>query len=261
VEAQAALEPFGGQLAHAQPGLAVCAFTHRAGDNPGHRALSAGEALVAKGLVERLIVDVGTVASKPRAGGPPRLFSPMFTEPGRYPTATDPPGIQLSAAACALLPSVPTEPLPGRTDRFALGGTTSDDVQSRTVMQDAAAPLVGRTSTLRSLLSEATSALADWRPRVASVLAEPGMGKTRVAFELARVLRARLPCAEVIELRAREPLGADTDETFAELVRRTLELPVTRPADGGRELLAERLGELGKEIYAGAALLLGWLAR
>ncbi len=261
VEMQAALEPFGGQLAHAQPELVACAFTHRAGDNPGHRALAAAEALVAKSLVERVIIDVGTVASKPRPGGLPRLFSPMFTEPGRYPRVDDPPGILLSAAACALLPSVPSEALPGRPDRFVLGGSTSDDVQSRTVMQDAAAPLVGRASTLRALVTEASTALADWRPRVASVLADAGLGKTRIAFELARVLRARLPGAEVIELRAREPLGSDRDETFAELLRRALELPPGRPIDGGRELLSERLGELAKETYAGAALLLGWIER
>ena len=259
VEVQAALEPFGGQLAHAQPNLAVCAFTHRAGDNPGNRALSAAEALVSKGLVERLVLDVGTVASKPRPTGPPRLFSPMFSEIDRFPKPDDPVGIVLTSAASALLPSVPTEPMPGRTDRFVLAGSTSEDVHSRTAMQDAAAPLVGRAKTLRALVSEASTALTEWRPRVASVLADPGMGKTRLAFELARVLRARMPAAEVIELRAREPLGSDTDETFADLLRRALDLPAGRPADGGRELLIERLGEMGKETYAGAALLLRWI--
>jgi hypothetical protein len=261
VEVQAALEPFGGQLAHAQPDLAVCAFTHRAGDNPGHRALAAAEALVAKGMVERVILDVGTVASKPRPGGSPRLFSPMFSEQSRYPNAQDPPGILLSAAACSLFSSMPTEPVPGRPDRFVLGGSTSDDIQSRTVMQDAAAPLVGRAPVLRTLVAEATTALSEWRPRVGSVLAEAGLGKSRLAYELVRVLRARMPAAEVIELRAREPLGSDTDETFAELLRRALELPPGKPHDGGRELLNERLGEMAKETYAGAALLLGWIDR
>ncbi len=259
VELQAALEPFGGQLAHAQTAVAVCAFTHRAGDNPGHRALAAAESLVGRELVERLIVDVGTVSSKSRPTGPPRLFSPMFNDPTRYPYPSDPAGILLTAAASALLPSLPCEPAPGRPDHFVLSASATDDVQSRTVMQDAAAPLVGRAATVRALVAEATRALTEWRPRVASVLADPGLGKTRLAFELARVLRARMPGAEVIELRAREPLGSDTHETFAELLRRALELPAARPAGDGRELLRERLGEPAKETYAGAALLLGWI--
>jgi tetratricopeptide (TPR) repeat protein len=260
VELQAALEPFGGQLAHAQNALAVCAFTHRAGDNPGHRALAAAESLVARDLVERLIVDVGTVSSKSRPTGPPRLFSPMFNDSTRFPYPTDPTGILLTAAASALLPSLPCEPAPGRPDHFVLSASSTDDVQSRTVMQDAAAPLVGRAPTLRALLTEASTALSEWRPRVASVLADPGLGKTRLAFELARVLRARMPGAEVIELRAREPLGSDTDETFAELLRRVLELPTGRPVGDGRELLRERMGDLAKETYAAAGLLLGWIA-
>jgi serine/threonine protein kinase len=260
VDLQGALEPFGGQLAHAQASLAVCAFTHRAGDNPGHRALAAAEAMVAKEMVERLIVDVGTVSSKSRPNGPPRLFSPMFSDATRYPYPTDPPGILLTAAASALLPSLPCEPAPDRTDHFVLSASATDDLQSRTVMQDAAAPLVGRAPLVRVLLSEATTALTDWRPRVASVLADPGLGKTRLAFELARVLRARVPGAEVIELRAREPLGSDADETFAELLRRTLELPAGRPTDGGREILGKRLGQVAKEVHAGAALLLGWIS-
>ena len=260
VEIQVALEPFGGQLASAAPGRCVCAFTHRAGDNPGQRAHGAAEALIGKDLAERAIVDVGTVAVKPRPQGAPRLFSPLFNDAARYPTANDPRGILLSAAACAMLPAVSCEPAPGRSDYFRpVAGADEGLTQSRTTVQDGPAALVGRADTVRRLIDEALRAVAEARPRVASVLGEPGLGKTRLAQEIAHLLRTRLGSAEVIWLRAREPLGSDADEALAELLRRALQLPREAPPDGGRDLLAERLGDLAREAYAGCALLLGWI--
>ncbi len=260
-EARPLLEPYAGQMAHAQPGMAVYAFGHRAGHSPGQRALAAGNALLARGLAERLIVDVGDVRLRPRPGGP-RLFSPSFTEAARYPTANDPPGILLTAAAGALVPSVPCQPWPGRPGHFLIEGPTADQTQARTMMPEAVAPLVGRSEQVLALLGEADLALGAGKPRVASVLAEPGLGKTRLAFELANRLRDRHPSAEVIELTAREPLGSDADggANLAELLRRGLDLPALAPPDGGRDLLVERLGEAGREVYASAALLLGWIA-
>jgi tetratricopeptide (TPR) repeat protein len=240
----------------------VCAFTHRAGDNPGQRALLAAEALLAKQLVTRVILDVGTVSVKARANGPPRLLSPIFGDAGRYPRDSDPSGLMLTRAGSAMLPDVPSEPVAGRPDLHVVASATddSDRTISKTVAQEASAPLVGRGESLRALVDDAMHAVRERRPRVASVLADAGLGKTRFAFELGHRLRDALPGARVIELRAREPLGTSSDETLAELLRRTLDLPAHRPADGGREVLAERLGELGKEAYASAALVLGWIA-
>ena len=262
IDVQAAVEPFGGQLAHAAPGLCACAFTHRAGDNPGQRALYAAEALLAKELVARVILDVGTVAVKPRPNGPPRLLSPLFNDDAKYPKSSDPAGLMLTASGAAMLPDTACEPAPGRPDYFVLAASVDDTDRtiSRTVVQDATAPLVGRSDNLRALVEDARQAVSERQPRVASVLADAGLGKTRLAFELGSQLRAAMPGAKVIELRAREPLGNNADETLAELLRRTLDLPVNRPADGGREILTERLGELGKETYAAAALVLGWIA-
>jgi tetratricopeptide (TPR) repeat protein len=261
IAVQAAVEPFGGQLAHAEQGRCACAFTYRAGDNPGQRALSAAEALLAKELVVRVVLDVGTASVKPRPSGAPRLLGPVFTDENRYPRPSDPAGILLTGPARTMLPAVACEPSPSRPDHFVLA-TAVDDTDrtiTRTVAQDASAPLVGRNEALRELAGDARLAVAEQRPRVASVLADAGIGKTRFAFELAHLIRAAVPAAKVIELRAREPLGNNPDDTLAELLRRTLDLPSNRPPDGGREILIDRLGELGKDTYAGAALVLGWI--
>jgi serine/threonine protein kinase/tetratricopeptide (TPR) repeat protein len=258
IDIQAAVLPFGGQLAHLAPGQCVCAFTHRAGDHPGERALAAAEALLAKGLATRLIVDVGTVAVKPRPDGPARLLSPLFTQSARYPGAGDPRGVLISAAARQMLPGIACEPAPGRPECFVLRPLAEEE-RTRTAMQDGVGPLFGRDAELRALLDEAERAVTERRPRVATVLGEQGLGKSRLAFELAHLLRSRAGTsgADVIELAAREPGGNDADEVLAELLRRTLELPGGRPPENGRELLAERLG---KEAALAAALLLGWVA-
>ena len=63
----------------------------------------------------------------------------------------------------------------------------------------------------------------------------------------------------IIELSATEALGQDADEALAQLLRQAAELPVRPPADGGRELLMERLGETATEAVV-VALLLGWIS-
>jgi tetratricopeptide (TPR) repeat protein len=258
MDVQAALQPFGGQLAHIAPGQYACAFTHRAGDNPGQRALAAAEALVQKGLCTHAIIDVGTVTVKPRPDGPPRLLGALFSQPARYPNESDAKRILISAAARPMLPGAVGEAAPGRPDHYFLAAAADD--LTRTVIGAGADPLIGRDAEVDLLTSEAAGAIADRRPRVATVLADAGLGKTRVAVELARRLSSRLPLARVIELRAREPLGNDADETIAELLRRALGLSWTVPPNGGQELLAERLGERAPEVYAAAALALGWIS-
>jgi tetratricopeptide (TPR) repeat protein len=260
VATQARLPPFGGQVAHAQPGLAVYAFTHRASSSPGQRALAAARALLAAGLAERLIVDLGEVTVKSRPSGS-RLFGPVFTEATRYPAAGDPPGIMLAAAACALYPSEPRAPVPGRPGYFALAASAAGaSALPIAASQHAPAALVGRSELLRVLLGEAARALADRRPRVASVLGEPGLGKTRVARELGRLLATQMPEAELIELVAREPGGSSADDPLAELLRRALELPLLPRSEGGHVLVDQGLGALARETHVSAALLLGWIA-
>jgi tetratricopeptide (TPR) repeat protein len=75
-----------------------------------------------------------------------------------------------------------------------------------------------------------------------------------------RRLTAEVPDAHVLELRGREALGGAAGGTVHELMRLALELPIDRPADGGRKLLAERLGPiLADELWAGVAVTMGWV--
>jgi tetratricopeptide (TPR) repeat protein len=257
VDIQPALQPFGGQVAHLQGDRATYAFDHRAGNSPLERALEAARALLARGFAQRVFVDVGEVAVKQRRGAT-RLFGAVLADLSRYPTAEDPPGILLAAAAAAVLPSRVGPPVAGRPGCFVLRDAPADPAARAET--DGEPPLVGRAEVLRTLLAEAATALAARRPRVASVLAAPGLGLTRLAHELARSLGSTLPGAELIELRPRQPMGDQADDTLARLLRRTLELPMSPPSDEGRGLLGQRLGALADESYAAVALLLGWIA-
>jgi eukaryotic-like serine/threonine-protein kinase len=255
---QAALRPFAAQLANVQDDRAVYAFGHRAGHSPAERALAAARAVVTAGLVERVIVDVADLSVKQRAGGA-RLFGPVLNDPSRYPAAGDRPGILLAPGANALFPSDPGQPAAGRPGYLSLSEAPGDRAVSSATDRETPPPLVGRADLLRTLLQEAARAIGEQRPRVARVLADPGLGGTRLGRELASRLRAQVPGAEVIELQAREPQGNDTNDTLAWLLRRGLELPAAPPADGGHALLEDRLGAVAGESYPSVALKLGWI--
>ena len=84
IDVQELLQPFHGQVAHLVDGRCACAFTHRAGENPGQRALAAARALMARGLARRVIVDVGALLVKARPDGPPRILGPLLTPGGLW---------------------------------------------------------------------------------------------------------------------------------------------------------------------------------
>jgi hypothetical protein len=229
---QAAVRSFGGQLAHVEKDRGACAFNHQAGEHPGQRALAAARALLASGLARRLVVDLVPVTIRSRPDGSSRILSPAFADRG-----------------------------PATRPRRSQGITIAPDGREMLVHQDhtvtgnaADEPtaLQGRDGDLAALLSEAETALTQRRPRVATVLAEAGMGKTRLMAELTDRLRVSAG-AEVISLTAREPLGSDADEPLAALLQRGLDL-----GTGGIDRLRERLDGDDHQAVA-AAVVLGWL--
>jgi tetratricopeptide (TPR) repeat protein len=255
VEIQEALQPFRGHLAHLAEGRCACAFTHQAGENPGQRALAAARTLLARGLAQRVILDVAALVVKPRPDGRPRFLGATLAEAERYPALSDPQGLTVAPGAGGLLP----EETRRSADRSVRLPAPPEEGQARTILDDTALPLFGRERELAACLEDARRAAEAERPRVASVLGEAGLGKTHLAATLARRLADQVPGARVLELHARPPLGNDADQALAALLGQALELPAERPLDGGLSLLRDRLGEDSPEIVA-AALALGWIA-
>ena len=131
------------------------------------------------------------VAVKPRANGPARMSSPLFSQSARFPGDRDPEAILITSSRARHPAGRRVQTGAGTTRSLRPGGSRrGPGWDSRADREDAPDLFFGRDEELRVLVAEACRAVADRRPRVASVLAEPGIGKTRLA------VRARSPAQE-----------------------------------------------------------------
>jgi tetratricopeptide (TPR) repeat protein len=248
----------GALLAHTAGAQYVLAFGHEVGDNPTRAAATAGEMIVARGIAERVLVDLASVSIQARPDGSRRYQSPLFAKKEQYPAETDPRGVLLSAAALEVLPEIAVEPVPGRAG-FALLQKAAQTGE-RTTTRMGVAPLVGRDDLLRRLLETARAAATDSRPTIVTLRGEAGYGKTHLAQMVVQHLEV-LPKLQLMFVRAKEALGGVGERTTRELLSATLSLPDAAPADFGRAHLTERLGaDVAKEVWVGVAVSMGWAA-
>ncbi|HXU02322.1 MAG TPA: protein kinase, partial [Polyangia bacterium] len=251
-----AAEAVGAQLAHGAGARIVLAFGHEVGDNPTRAAAAAGQMIIGRGLAARALVHLASVSVQARPDGSRRYHSPLFAMNDRYPAEADPAGVLLTAAAVEVLPDASTQTVPGRADVFALARVA--EAAEKTTTRMGVAPLVGRDELLRALLDGARAACAKRQPTIATLLGEPGYGKSHLAQMLVQHLEAS-PTLQTLFVRAKEVLGGVGDQTTRELLQRVLALPDAPPPDLGRALLADRLGAASaKEVWAGVAVAMGW---
>jgi tetratricopeptide (TPR) repeat protein len=251
-----AMSSVGAQLANTAGLQYVLAFGHELGDNPTRAAANAGEMLIARGLCTRALVDLAQVSIQARPDGGRRYQSPLFTKKEQYPGETDPAGVLLSAAAVEVLPDVPTDPVPDRPGVMLLKKATQ--TTERTTTRMGVAALVGRDDVLRTLLDSARSATGTATPTITTLIGDAGYGKTHLAQMLVQHLEV-LPKIQTVFIRAKEVLGGAAGQTAREILIRALSLPETAPPDLGRSLLVSVLGpEMGKEVWAGVAVAMGW---
>nr|WP_248357148.1 protein kinase [Anaeromyxobacter oryzae] len=242
-----AAEAAGGRLASTSPGKVALVFEPGARDNAVRLALDCAAGVIAAGLANGAVVDLATVPVLEGAAGTRYVLPPAAG--ASAPRRDDPPGVLLTPGAAAAVPEAGVAPGPREGVLRIVAGTDPDGHHPA---------LVGRDPVLDRLLAEAEQALARSAPAIAAVTAEAGMGKTRLATELAARLRALRGGPEVLEVRAREgAVGAD--ETLRALLVWALRLPTRGPppADGGRAAVAA-LPEVA-DAWAPVALALGWI--
>jgi serine/threonine protein kinase/tetratricopeptide (TPR) repeat protein len=251
----------GGHLAHVASDQYVGAFSPQDGTHPLRRALAVAQLLVQRQVCAQVMVDLGVIAQKRRPDGSPRFISGLFTQRHRYPQPEDPSGVMLTAAAREVLGDVPVVPVPGREGVQLVREEGGPQVRVATILSHARGPLVGRDSVLQVLCQSVRRAALEQHPTIATVLGEPGLGKTHLFAALIQRLSGEVPHLRIIEVRAREPVTGDTDQVLRELLVTVLAVPRQLESVAiGRALLTERLGpELASEVFGGIALILGWV--
>jgi len=254
---QAVVTSTGGQIVQTNGAQYVAAFGHDIGDNPARIAMLVSHRLRSSKLTERILVDVVTVSVQQRPDGSRRIFSPVLTKTDRFPTATDPEGVMLTAAAADVLPDLEPQALEGRTDRFMV--VLKQSANELTSLGIEVAPLWGRDDELQRLLASAEGAVSQARPALATVLAPPGYGRSHLAGVIARELDKSQSSFELIRLSLQEG-AASAGQVLRELLNMLLGIPLA-PADPAqaKEELQARLGDIGEGVAAAVAHVIGWL--
>jgi tetratricopeptide (TPR) repeat protein len=269
------MRALGGTIPYAVGERYVAVFGQDSAANPALRALRAAEEMVRLGLCERARIDLASVAVLPRRDGGTRYISALFARPERYPGPEETPGVHVSPAAGAVLPAgiasvAVWEPgAPSETSEAA-------NEAERVPFEE---PLFGRDAVLEALVVSARRAAAERLPTTAIVVGGAGEGKSHLFHMLVRRLRG-VDEAEILDLRAIEPVLGDLEHPLRELLQRVLDLPASPPAEGAYALLRERLcsdavssrppGPISAGASSGAiraglervamiALALGWL--
>src|SRR5262249_31568938 len=192
--AQALIGGFAGSLARADGSFAAV-FDHDAGDNPARRALLAANAIVERGIAERVVVDSGPVTVMPRPDGGRRYGSAVFAPGDRFARADDPVGVIATERTVEMLTGHARRPTP--SGRFLLVAEAAA-AEARA----GAAELVGRDPELEALIAAAARA-----PAIVTVTGEGGVGKSHFLVAAAERLRAPFLGREVLSLRARSAGG------------------------------------------------------
>lgn len=260
---QQALASLGGQLLSVSGNRCVAVFGSEASGNPVQRAYHSALALLGQGLVERALVDRDRVRVRRRPDGSQRLFSAAFLHQDRFPRPTDPRGVLLSQEAAHALPELRTALVREQVLRLMPREPREDDSSSdndATLFQLGAGHLVGRQEQFQDLFDSARRAAEERLPTIATVTCEPGYGKSHLCAAVLSRLRTAVPDIEIVHLRAREPLGGESQECLRALLRATLRLPMEAPPDHGQALLLAGLGsDIGEEVWPAVALVLGWI--
>jgi tetratricopeptide (TPR) repeat protein len=243
----------GGHLAEVGRGGGVGLFTDKASENPVARAIRMADGLLARKVCRSIIVDLTAVAVRKKPDGTDRFVSAAFAKLQKQLEAMAGEGLFLTAAAAELVPQRRGQAAGDTGLVTALPPPREDD--ALTVVRSAQAPIYGRADEMSRLLGSFKEAVAEQRGGLATVVSDGGMGKSHLCAALVEEVKRAVRNANVVELRAREPIEGDADGNLRALLGRCFAVPTEKPADRGEALL----GELGPQYWPAAALTLGWM--
>ena len=243
----------GGHLAEVGRNGGVGLFTDKATENPVARAIRMADGLLARKACKSVIVDLAAVAVRKKPDGSDRYVSAAFAKLQKQLEGMASEGLFLTSAAADLAPERRGEAVPGGGLLTALPPPREDD--ALTVVRAAQAPIYGRADEMSRLLGSLRDAVGERRGGLATMISDGGMGKSHLCAALVEEAKRAHRGANVVELRAREPIEGEADANLRALLGRCFAVPAEKPADRGEALL----GELGPQLWPAAALTLGWM--
>jgi eukaryotic-like serine/threonine-protein kinase len=248
-----ALASGGGHLVEVGRGGGVGLFTDKASENPVARAIRMADGLLAREACRSAIVDLAAVAVRKKPDGSDRFVSAAFAKLQKQLEAMAGDGLYMTGAAADLAPERRGQAAGDPGLVAALPPPRADD--ALTVVRASQAPIYGRGPEMNRLLESLRAAASEQRGGLATIVGEGGLGKSHLCAALVEEAKRAVRDANVVELRAREPIEGDGDGNLRALLGRCFTLPVDKPADRGEALLAA----LGPTLWPAAALTLGWM--
>ncbi|MEM9493384.1 MAG: AAA family ATPase, partial [Myxococcota bacterium] len=254
------LGAFGGILAFTHGEQYVVVFDQQASRAPARRAVQAARALAARQVSQRFRIDIVPVRTHRRSDGSRYFFSEHFARGLRELRPSDPTGILASPDVLRRLDEAPLPGLARRSDGWRLIGLDAHSSSTAVFTDPGSHPLFGRGPLLHDLRANARNAVSRRIPAIATVLGDPGHGKSHVRAELRQKLQQDIDDALFLDHTVPEPISGSSSDLLRAILMRVLELPAMLSVADRRQLVAERLGPvLFQEVWSGLALALDWL--
>jgi eukaryotic-like serine/threonine-protein kinase len=252
-----ALSRFGGQLAHVHGPRHAAVFDHTAGENPVRRAERAARTLVASDITAAAAIDLLEVVAQPRSNGATRFLSREFSQAHRYPPSSAASGVALSDAAAAVLGQLPdSAPIPATDETLAERNQTPTPSSGD---RGWSGPLLGRDHELAGLVAHARTSASRAVPSIATIIGDPGYGKSHLCSALVDALMAFDNPCQLVHLRIPEPIDGSGARSLRLLLTRLLGLSDDASAAAALERIATWLGaERARELWSSLAVVVGW---
>jgi len=250
-----AIRDSGGQLVQARATEYIAAYTRSASDNPIRSALVAGNVLLGRGLVDRVLIDLGEATVRRKPDGAERISSGIFRGEGRYPDAGMPRGLLATADAARTLPELDHRSIAIEPGLYLLGqGSLLDSTE----IAERVCPLFGRAPEVARLQQQAART-RDRLPGLATVIGQRGFGKSRLALELVDLWAPEGGATKLVPFHAPDPMHGGRGAALRGLLTAVLPLPSVAP-DDVTGLLKQQLGvRLDAEVELGIRFAMQWI--
>ncbi|WP_437673403.1 protein kinase domain-containing protein [Sorangium sp. So ce131] len=240
----------------------VCVFSGVDADDPVSAAIAVARE-VEERYAGRAALHLAGLIVRRKEQGPPAVYGSPVEQPDAWMPPDGWGGVVLTVDLVRALPegelrSATRDPALSRSaGRAFYRLAAAPPALSDPLRAARGAPLVGRGEVLGALAASMDASMSGACPGLFTLIAEGGLGKSRLADEAAALVRRMQGRAQLIAVRAAQPLAGE--RASIELLARALDATPGAPPEDPRAFCAARLGEeLAEETWRAVAAALGW---